>query len=129
MVNEFIKELIDEILVSFERASPIYPEHDLTEEMTFEIQIKDLERIFKKMENPKLDLIKSLPFSLQLLLTGISHIISKEELLYLTEERVIHAMGIACEAVGLSYTKSKIREWLKELKTYGMVKVEERKDR
>lgn len=97
--------------------------------MTFEIQIKDLERIFKKMENPKLDLIKSLPFSLQLLLTGISHIISKEELLYITEERVIHAMGVACEAVGLTYTKNKIREWLKELKTYGMVKVEERKDR
>ena len=38
-------------------------------------------------------------------------------------------MGAACEAVGLSHSKSKIREWLRELKTYGMVKVEERKDR
>ena len=42
MVNEFIKELIDEILVSFERASPIYPEQDMSGEMAFEIQIKDL---------------------------------------------------------------------------------------
>jgi hypothetical protein len=77
------------------------------------IGIDDLERVFHKMENSKQELIRSLPFSQQLLLSGISFLISSEELLYLGEERVFSGMAAACEAVGLTATKAKIREWLR----------------
>jgi hypothetical protein len=97
--------------------------------LTFEIQIKDLERIFKKVENSKQDLIKSLPFSQQLLLIGINHIIFKEELLYLSEERIIYSMSMASDAVCLTCNRNKIKEWLRELENYGMIRIDDRRER
>jgi hypothetical protein len=38
-------------------------------------------------------------------------------------------MSVACEVVGLSFCKSKIKEWLKELECYSLIKIEERKNR
>lgn len=67
------------------------------------------------MQNSKQDLIQSLPFSQKLLLLGIHTIISDEELLYITEDRIFHGMKKACELICLDYVCSKVKEWMREL--------------
>jgi Cdc6-like AAA superfamily ATPase len=63
---EFVKELICEVL-SQDTPSPSQPHCPIT--------IDAVERVFRKMENSKADLIMSLPFSQKLLLMGTCAII------------------------------------------------------
>jgi hypothetical protein len=37
-------------------------------------------------------------------------------------------MSKACEVIGVTYTKMKAKEWLKELESYGLIKIYERRD-
>ncbi len=38
-------------------------------------------------------------------------------------------MMVACDVIGLTSNKNKVREWIRELQSYGMIKIEEKKDR
>lgn len=127
MVNEFTKEVVAAVI--HEQDLPESGQEECKQDIRYSIQIGTLDRIFRKIENSKQDLIQSLPFTQQLLLIGINSIIENEELLYVAEERIMAGMGKACEVVGLSSNRQKIKEWLRELECYSLIRIEERKER
>ena len=46
----------------------------------------------------------------------------------MNEDRIVSEMSFAAECIGLSVSKSKIRDWLGELESYCLVKVNEKRD-
>lgn len=90
IVFEFVKELICEVL-SQDTPSPSQPHCPIT--------IDAVERVFRKMENSKADLIMSLPFSQKLLLMGTCAIISTEDVLFVDEKRLLRGCTCRCRVI------------------------------
>jgi Cdc6-like AAA superfamily ATPase len=82
IVNEFVRDLVLNVIAETEIAEQ--EQEECKENVHSNITINDLEKIFRKMEHSREDLIQSLPFAQQLLLVGINAVLNKEELLYLT---------------------------------------------